>query len=818
MFTNYLKVILRNSISDNVYTGIVIFGLAVGMAACLVIVQYIQFETSFEKQYKDSDRIYYVYMNWQNAEGTFDVESHPAIGPYIKKTVPEVDSFVRLVPVGLDRGDESVLRREKDGRLETYNRVDQIYIADPGIFEFLSIEMIKGNPQTALKDPFSTVISRSVAERFFPNEDPLNQTLKMFGFDRRVTGVIEDFASNSSLQCKVLVPFSELEGFMGEQESNWTWPIYQTFIKIREGADSHIVEQKIAKAAEGELVRLQREFNILESIRLYPFSDFHFYQPHALAGTSIEFSGDKRMIYFFAAIAALILFISWANQVNLSIARALRRAKEVALRKVNGASRGNLVGQFLFEFLLMNICALIVALTITQLVFGIFASVIGSRAEWNLWKLPAFWLATGAFIIISTIASGIYPAMVLSRYNPVRMLKGSFERSPGGIALRRVLVIFQFGVSAFLVMSIYVISRQLLFMQTKDLGMSPEEVLVIRLDELDTMFTKDAAFHLWNARMQNRADVLATTAVSNYPGDYTLHSQVFQFHNQKTFLETNAVTEDYLKTIEAELRCGRVFRDDLAADSNKVLINETAVHELGFSDSESALGEHVAFVPTVRSWMKDKEYEIVGVVRDFSTSLKLPSRASIYHWKSAPPTFSSAYFMTRLSASNLPETMENLRSDWSELFGDTPFDYFFLDSYFNAFYKQERQFAGVFGFFSTVGIAVACMGLFALSMHNTSSRAKEIGVRKSLGGTSTNIMWMFSKEYLRLVAGAAAISLSVGAWLLNNWLNNYPQRIPFHIDLIVVPLLVIIVIAQGTVSFQTLRSARVNPANSLRAE
>jgi len=816
MIVNYLKVVIRNFFSDGMYTAIIVVGLAVGIAVSLIILQYVHFELSFDKLNKDNERIFYTYMNWQDDQGVSDQPCHPAVAPLIKQSIPEVESVLRMTPAGLNRGDEWILRREKDGTMLDYDRIDHMYLADPEIFDFFSIPLLVGDPNTALKDPFSVVLTRSVAEKFFPNESPLNKTLKVITFEFTVTGIIEDPVPNSTLQYNAFFSMNISKIFWGETylESNWTWNIFQTFIKLRPGTERQSIEEKINNSAALQLARLQTEYDIKQSIHLYPFQDFHFYKPYNSAGVSpVVFTGDKRILGFFAAIAGLIMIISWANYINLTIAKALSRAKEVGLRKVSGAGQTNLISQFLLEFLFLNSIGLLVAITITQLLFDTFAAAIGSQAAWTLWEEPWFWLLMIGFLLVSTFASGIYPAFVLSNYNPIKVLKGNFSRSLSGKNLRKSLILIQFGLSAFLLMSIYVISRQLIFMQTKDLGMSIEQVLVVRLDELDTALNRNAAFEQLVAKIQNRSDFVTGAAVSNYPGDKEVRHQQYcptTRREKKIFLEANAITADYFKTMHIKLLHGRTFRDDLPGDSAAVVINLEAAHELGFEDPESALGQKVTFTGD------EIEFEIIGIVNDFTASVKQPAYGSIFH-KKAPYNFTH-YFVLRLATANLSITLTEIEADWKTLFSNAPFDYFFLDTYFDTFYKEERQFAGVFGFFSVVGVVITCMGLFGLSMYNTTSRTKEIGIRKSLGGSSRGIIWLFAKEYLNLVLLAGVISIPIGAWLLNNWLKNYPNRIEFSADFIIVPVLLMVLIAQFTVGYQTFKAAHSNPVMSLRNE
>jgi putative ABC transport system permease protein len=818
MLRNYLLIVIRKLVSDGVYTGIIVFGLAVGIAVSMIVAQYVHFETGFDRQYPDADRIFYTYMRWEQDGRAEDYECHPAVAPLIADRVHKVESTTRIVPCGMNRGAQWILKRARDGQEDDFGRTDHIYLVDENFFDFFSINLLRGDAATALNKPESIILARSVAERFFPDEGPLGKTVSIVEYEFEVTGVMDDSGPQSTLQFGAIAPmkfFNRFEDSANNLATIWTWPIFQTFIKLKPGADSHSVMLDCNTAAAVELDHLKSSYNIDERIQLHPFKTFHFYRPlNKRSSSPVAFSGDKRIIYFFTAIAVLILIISWANHINLTIARALHRAREVGLRKVSGASRRNLIAQFLLEFFIVNSFAFILGLTITQLTFNTFAAVIGSRANWMLWQLTEFWAICLLFIIISTIASGIYPAVVISGYNPIRVLRGTFANTQRGGLIRRALVVIQFCLASALLMSIYVIGKQLVFLQTRDLGMSAEQVIVVSLTDVDTRMDRDDMFERWRNYMHSRNNIIAMTAVSDFPGYQEPRDHLFHLKHHadnKMFFETNSITEGYFETIEAPLLYGRNFIDEDAADSSRVIINETAARMLGYSDPSTIVGEELEFSNEGLS------YQIIGVVRNFSASMKEPNHGTLFHFRRARYT-DPTFFMIRVAGNNLPRTLASIEKDWKHLFNNTPFDYFFLNEYFRKFYLQEQRFAGVFGFFSVIGILITCMGLLGLSMYDTGRRSKEIAIRKSLGGSSSGISWMFSRYYLKLVIVSGSVSIPLAAWSLNVWLDGYPNRIAFGADFIVAPFTAIVIIALGTVSSQTARAARQDPAPLLRSE
>lgn len=815
---NYLRVIIRNFISDKMYTFIIVFGLAIGIAASLMIAQYVHFELSFDRHYKDRDLIYFSYMEWQNEQGTIELDCHPAVAPLFKRSIPEVVASVRISPALTNKGDELVLRREENGRTVFYSREKGMYLADPDVLDFFSIPMLEGDSKTALSEPNTMVITRSLAEKMFPGQNPLDKTLRIqagpWMGEIGITGIIENPMPNSSLQYNA---FFSLDS-QGLDEI-WIWPIFQTFIKVQPGSNPEVIEKKINDAAQASLHTVETEYNIKESIHLFPFARFHFYRSaNSLGIATIKFSGDKRLIIYFILLASLILIISWANYINLTTARALRRAKEVGLRKVNGATRKNLVFQFLIEFFFMNLISMLLALTIAQLLFSQFARIIGSRAEWIFWSEPLFWVAVALFTIFSTLASGIYPAFIMSNYNPSKVLKGNFSRSQTGMTMRKGLVLVQCGLSLFMILSIYVISRQLMYMQNKDMGMKVEQVLVVRTNELDTALNRTRAFDQWKAKVESIKDIKSTSAVQFFPGENGAMSQWFYRSSdpeqRQTGFSTNVISENYFNTLDMQLLYGRDFRDDQSLDADKVIINEKGAHQLGFTNAASAVGELI----TLRR--SEKEYTIIGIVRDFNFSQKSVVSGAVFLRQNWNEAFDEDYdhFLIKLSTNNLSQSMTRLEKEWKDLFTDAPFDYFFLDTYFDTFYREEQQFAGVFGFFSILGILITCMGLFGLSLYDTGSRTKEIGIRKSLGGTATNIIWLFSKDYLKLVLTAGVLAVPISYWLLTQWLENYPDRIRVEGDAVLIPILLMLCIAMFTVGYQTFKAANVNPVESLKTE
>jgi len=814
MLLNYLKVIIRNFITDRMYTFINVLGLVLGLASCLVIAQYVQFEMNFDTDLTDKDQIYYAYLHQTNDDGTAgEGECHPAIAPFLLQTFPEVESAGRLFRAGAE---ELVPILHRDDDTKFYSKVENAFNSDPSVLTLFSIPMIQGDAKNALKEPFTLVMTKSLADKFYPNGNAMDKTVSFPspGGDVRfrITGICENPSPNSSFQ------FEALASMVGAQfDDVWIWGVFQTFIKLKKGTDVAQFEKRMNESMAIHLNESSEKYGFKQSVRLLPLKDFHFFQLlNNSSKTPVRFSGDKKLIKFIIIIAALVLAASWANYISLTTARAIRRAKEVGLRKINGANRTSLVGQFLIEFFSLNLISMLMAITLAQILFPVFAMAIGSQARWTFWSEPYFWLSALLFLFVSTLSAGIYPAFFMSRYQPSTVLKGNFNTSAKGSALRKTLVFAQFTFAVCLLVSIYVIERQLHYLQNKDLGMSPDQVIALQDFELGLQYPAIPLQQLKTA-LANLPAVINVSGSQYFPGDQTGRGQFFHKksdHVKQFGIRINQVSSGFFETMKIDLLFGRDFKEDPKADTNKIVINEKAAHELGFANAEDALGEWLVY-----SKVAGYEFQIIGIIKDYSESTKIVNGGDLFFHAMVPEAAHGlSVFLVKLSGDDIPNTLAQIEHTWNKLFPKAAFDYFFLDDHFDNFYRDERQFAGVFRFFSVVGVVITCMGLFGLSAYNTGSRSKEIGIRKTVGASVRSIMWLFSKEYFRLASYSSLIGIPFGIWMLNGWLNNYPNRINIEADLIIVPFIVTLLIAMLTVGYQTFSSASANPVASLRRE
>lgn len=822
MLYNYLKILVRSFYAERSYSLIIVFGFAVGLSCVLMIAQYIHFEKSFDKHVPDADRIFYTYMHWEGSDEIFDVTCHSAVAPLINAAVAGVSDVARLAPIAEGKGHETLIRWG-DG-FKSYSRESDLWAIDPVILRMFGISFIKGNPAAALREPHTVILTDRLSRKLFSDKDPLEQMLQVQSANKvvlfKVVGVVEDPSANSSLQFNALFSLQTFQKLWSSLNAanEWQYPAYTTYIKLESGAQADEIERSINQAAAVHLQKLYEKFHIRESIRLYPLTEFHFYQPSQNEWSySIEFTGDERMLVFFAVLGILILVISWSNYINLTTARSLERAKEVGIRKTSGASKRQIVLQFLGESFALNLLGMLVALTITQLSFELFADALGSKASWTLWRLPVFWIVLLLFISCSTIISGLYPAFIISRYHPAAVLKGKFSRSPAGSLVRRILVTTQFVFAVLLMLSIYTITRQVILLQGKKVGMIPEQVLVIRAMSIDTAVDRRVALQHWRNRIGTRTDVVSTTAGYSYPGEvgegYQSVYRWDQAPKDAREYGTRQVSSGYFSTLGMTMLEGRDFNNN-GSDTSKVVVNDLAAKMLGYASLSDAVGERVVLNKNGRI------FEIVGVSKSAQASIKWPMIAMVYFYESVDtnPTLYFNYFFAKLKSETIPETLSSLQRDWDVLFPGAPFDYFFLNDFFYTFCREERQFAGVFAFFAVVGVVITCMGLFGLNLYNINTRSKEIGVRKTMGASALNIMWLFTSGYLKLILFAALVSVPVGIWALNAWLANYPNRISMGVDVVLVPIGGAIAVSVLTVIYHTYKTAITNPVKALRSD
>jgi putative ABC transport system permease protein len=824
MLKNYLLITYRNLLKNKIFSLVNILGLAIGMAACFFIFAYVHFESSYDRFHKNSANIYRVNISFGGSFGGFPPMStnHPATGPAMKKDFPEVKEFARLAPPTLFLPTTSITYTDDKGEEVTLNQ-DKMFFADPSFLKMFSFPFVKGNPATALNDGNSMVISASMAEKYFGKTDPIGKTLTL---NHRqpllVTGVFRDVPENSHLKFDMLISFVALGDQFGYNQ--WGWPEFYTYVQLALGADPQKIEARFPAFVEHYLADKERELNFRTYLHLQPLGDIHLRSGETKGA---EPNGSEKEVYFLTLIGVLILVIAWINYINLSTAKSVERAKEVGLRKVVGGLRRQIIGQFIFESVLVNLVALGIAVLIVLVCFPFFGPFIGKAidqgtASSGIWHAPSFWLATLSVYMVSALLVGAYPAFILSSFRPVAVLKGKFGNSTKGIFLRKSLVVVQFVLSLLLIAGSITVYSQLSFMRHNSLGYDKDQILVVKAPAF-TDSTFGEKMKVFQASLQQDPSIGGMAPSSDIPGKTVVdrngmrQASQDKTHNQLTFL--SQVDDHFLSTYGMTLAAGRnLNRSDTVNPFTdhpgkiRVLVNEKVVAALGYATNEAAINQNIIF----SYGPGEMQGQIVGVVRNYhQRSLKEDYDPMLYWY---PAYDNWRYFSLQVKAEHLPQTLARIESVYKDLFTGNPYEYFFLNEYFGRQYQSDERFGKVFGLFTALAIFVACLGLLGLSAFMIRLRTKETGIRKVLGASIYSLLVLFSKDFVRLVAVATIIAVPLVYWGASQWLRNYAFHIRLGWLVFAGPPLLLLAISLAMIGVQSMKTALANPVDSLKTE
>ncbi len=822
MFQNYFKIALRNLIKSKVFSAINVLGLAIGLAACFLIMQYVLFELSYDQFHESSDRVYRVLLEGYQ---TKSAANHPLIGPALQEDFPEVEAYVRMVHQSIIFGENVAISYDDgQGNVKMFNE-DRLYDVDSSFFSIFNFPFVYGDSENALSEASSIVISEKVSKKFFGSENPLGERLLIFGrFPFTVSGVFKDIPGNSHIKFDILTAT-----WMRHQEGLRTWPEFYTYVKLDSLADPQQLAKKLPGFMEKYLGDRMREMNNEEWLHLQPITDIHLKSPKLAKEREVH--GNERTVYFLGIIAMLILTIAWINYINLSTSKSIERAQEVGLRKVAGASQRQLIAQFLFESAIVNFLAIALSFIIVIVSTPYFYQLAGKNIEISMVDLVdelQFWLILAGVFVFGSCFAGLYPALVLSSFRVTTVLKGKFFRSKSGAVLRKLLVTFQFTISVALIAGTIIVFRQVSFMKNQELGYEKDQLLVIK-----TPLVVDSLFHqkleVFKTRSTRNPNIYHVAPSNEIPGK--LISQVNFIRNKGEGTEANTgvfhfhIGTDFIDTYGLTVVTGRNFREDedLSAFSKSttqpipVMLNEKAVASLGYKNTEEATNQLINFGLGPRD---DWTGEIVGVVSNYhQRSLKEKYDPILYFpVKNSTPHLSGQYVTVNLNTNQLSETISFIEEEYAEVFPGNAFEYFFLDDYFNRQYAADQQFGRVFGLFSGLALVVACLGLFGLATFMISQRVKEIAIRKVLGATISGMAVLFSKDFVRLIVLANLIALPLVYLGVQRWLSNFAFQANISWLIFVIPAVILLIISIGTVGFQTVRTGSGNPVDSLRQE
>ncbi len=822
MYKNYFKVAVRNLYKSITFSFVHVLGLTIGTAVCLLIFQYVVFERSYDNFHKNAEDIYRVPIRY--SEGFSSVNktaaNHPGLGPAMKADFPEVVEFVRLLRpsnIGLRLALSSV---NDAGHKMTFME-EQVFLADSTFFEIFSFPVLSGNTSNMLSEPNSIVITREMAMKYFGQPDALGKTLDFYGNNLRVTGVMDNIPANSHLDFDGLLSFTTILPNIS-QSNSWIWPEFYTYVKLQPGADPAALEAKFPVFTDRYMDAIHKEHNFRTYFSLQPLLDIHLKTDCANEPTV---PGSERMVYFLSLLGIFILFIAWVNYINLSTARSLERAKEVATRKVAGADRRQLIGQFLIEAILLNAVSILLGVIIARLLLGVFSDLVGKEIGNSLLHAGLlldirFWLILTASILFGGFVAGIYPALVLSSFRPAQILKGSFHKSKQGVVTRKFLVGFQFVLSISLIAITMLVARQLSFMFQKELGYSKEQVVVVKAPTVIDSVSYVKSLTIIN-EFSAKPEVNSVAKSTEIPGKLiafrvdTRRGQQGKEFNKTTFLQS--VDHQFLSTYNMELIAGRNFgptdsTNVFQSQHNKILVNEALLSVYGFRSPEEALGQQVLF----KLGPNDRPGEIIGVVKNYhQRSLKEPYEPLLFYY----PTFGNwGYYSVNLATDDWSGGISKIEETYRDFFPESAFEYFFLDEYFDRQYKDEQRFASVCWVMSVLAIIITCLGLFGLSALVLIRRTKEIGVRKVLGASISRILMLISKDFIGILIIANIIAIPMVVYFGQKWLNGFAYRIGLGWQIFIIPIILLLFVILTIIGIQIYRTSVLNPVRSLRSE
>jgi len=797
MFKNYFKTALRHFWKNKTSSAINIVGLTIGLTCCLLIALYIQHELSYDDFEKNGKRIARVIMEYQFAGSSASTKGNftsVRVAPVLKQNFPEVESSIKMTQY------ERVVRYQE----KMINEKKFLY-ADSTFFDIFSFTLLRGDPHSALAGAHKVVVTESSAKKYFGDEDPVGKLLQV-GSDTdlyMITGVAKDCPSNSQIRFDFLASFSSL-GITKDYESSYWDANYVTYLLLKNRTSIEALQAKLPAFMKKEMAGQGATINMY----LEPFNKIHLYSPY----DAFEANNSINYIYILAAVALLILVIVGSTYINLSTAKSLERAKEVGVRKVIGAGKYQLFWQFIGESALLCLLSVTLSLVVSILLMPAFNQLTGKQLQSaSLFSLP-FLLFSFIIAIGISFLAGSYPAFILVKFQPVRVLKGAFKNTGSGQWLRRSLIVFQFVISVFLIISTLSIQKQLYFIQHKKLGYDREHVLVLPMN--DKML---ANIDLIKQEFRSNPNVISVSRCVRSPveggGGYNMRSATMP-EDQQVNVTANPIDEDFVKTVGLQIIAGsdltsQDVKDASTSDWEKnvyhFILNESAAKQLGWSPQEAVnkkmyMGSRAGFVKAV---VKDFHFETLhNPITAFVLFTELRGRE----------------LLVKLSGQHLQQTISFLESKWKTLVPDRPFEYRFLDDDYNKLYNGEIRLGKIMDLFSGIAILLACLGLFGLSSYAAQQRIKEIGIRKVLGASVRNITFALSKDFVILAIVAIVIAFPVAWWATNKWLQDFSYRTNINWSIYVASALVTILLSIITVAFQAIKSASANPVKSLRTE
>lgn len=777
MLRNYLTVVSRNIVKHKGYSFINIFGLSIGIAGCILILLWVNDELSYDRFHKNADQLYRVVIE---ENGARRVTTPSPLAPAAKAEIPGVLDTVRYM---------NVLGMVKHGE-KSFNEI--CAFTEPSFFDMFTAPFIKGNPKNVFSDPLSVVITEEIALKYFADEDPVGQTLNISNKEVTVAGLIKNFPANTHLKAKFLGPYSTLK-MLGMPLDNWRLDLCFTYLLLDKEVSHKEVGAKLTRLIQRHRPGTKASIFLQPLTRIHLYSDFKY---------DVDGHGSIKYVYIFSIMALFLILIACINFMNLTTARAGDRAKEISLRKVVGANRGQLIKQFFYESGSFSLIALVIALLLVKLFLPTFRELTGKELSMDFFTTVYIFLDIIGIVILTGIAAGAYPALFLSSFQPAQVLKGKLKKSRRSL-FRGILVVLQFSISILLIICTLVVSGQLSYINNRDLGFDKSNLIYMKMRKNLEQYKSVRQELLRNPNILNAA------AADHIPISFGNETDQLDWEGrepeEKISMQVMSVDYHFLETFKMKIVKGRGFSENYSTDwSEAYIVNETAVKEM---DLESPVGKRFA--------VAGKDGRIIGVVQDFNLS-------SLHHaivpvvLKLSPKWYS--YLCLRVKPVNIPDTIQFLREKWHLIDPGWPFEYNFLDEAIDKMYRTEQRTSEIFIYFTILSILTSCLGLFALASFIVEKRTKEISIRKVFGASGFSVFRLMSKEFVILVAIANLVAWPAAYFTMNKWLLDFAYRSTLGIGTFLAAGITTVIIVIITISSQTIKAARTNLVENLKYE
>ncbi len=821
MLSNYFKTALRSLLKSKFFTILNLAGLSLGLIAGMLILLYVHNEHTYDQFLKDSDQLYRVQLDrYINDELSISsAESFPGIGPVLQEEFESVEAYARLYNMGYKNNIVITWENPAGDPIKFKHR--KFLYADASFLPMMGYEVVAGSLESALKLPNTAVLTESMAKKYFGDAPAIGKMIRLQDDDFNdelceVTAVLKDLPQNTHLKFDVLFSYSTLfsRGDWAPERYGSTWErkdMY-TYLKLKKGSSVEQLSAQFPPLFDLYNPEL-KEQNRRDEIQLQAVTDIHL---HSNLAEEPEANGNAMLVNFLGVLGIIVLVIAWINYVNLSTAHAMDRATEVGVRKVMGAFKNQLIFQFLTESLLINLMAIVLSIVSIWFLLPVFNEFTGLNFIFleiitvqSVGVVVAIW-------IIGSLLSGLYPAFALSAFKPVKVLKGKFSNSGGASLLRKILVTIQFTSSGALIIGTIIVYSQVNFLLNQDIGMDISQVLVVERpgisseDRNEFMANVDA-FRAEILQSPNIESVSGSLTIPGKKREYKAGVKPFGSNNDKLVtLRLNSMDYSFIETFGMELLAGRGFSEaHNDAEVTRVVLSKKASELLGYNDLENIIGEKIS-IPAFQM-----DAEVVGVVNDYAQeSLKKSQDPMIFYFN----PYGVEFYSMKLNSDNITPTLAHIESVWNKVFEGNPMDYFFLDDYFNRQYQAEQRFGSLFGVFAVMAIVVGCLGLFGLTAHTVRQKTKEMSVRKVLGASEVQVFIQLTQNLIALLLLSIVLSSGTMYYIMNYWLNTFATKIELPLWAFAAAGATLLGVALATISVQTIRAAKINPAISLKSE